>query len=281
MSARSYLGTVVVALALLGWTAIHTYAAPAETAYAGAKQVLNEGEQSFERGLSVAETDRESANAHFRKAAATWASLRESGVHNAKLEFNIGNAWMLTGDAGRAIASYRRAAAIDPANEVVREGLEAARKRAGVAAPTNGVRTIAQRGVELARRAQAFAAPKVWIVAAGLLWLVGWAAISVRFLMANRGMGRLAIACWILAVIVVGAPISDALDQRSSASGVVVAREAVARTGPSEGVYEPAFKEPLRAGLEVRIRERRGEWMRVALPDNKEAWVRGEQIEAI
>lgn len=246
-----------------------------------ARQVLTEGEQSFERGLALAEKDREASAAHFRKAAATWASLRESGVHNARLEFNIANAWMLTGDYGRAIASYRRAAALEPGNEVVREGLEAARKRAGVVAPATGVRTIAQRGVEMARRAQGVAPPGVWIAVAGVLWMVGWGALGARIVWGARGMGRLALGSWGLAGLVIGAPVSEALDQRTSTLGVVVAREAVARTGPSEGVYEVAFKEPLRAGLEVHVRERRGEWMRVALADGKEAWVRTEQVEML
>lgn len=246
-----------------------------------ARQVLAEGEQSFERGLAAAEKDREASTAHFRKAAATWASLREAGVHNAKLEYNIGNAWMLTGDYGRAIASYRRGAALEPGNEVVREGLDAARKRAGVVAPTTGVRTIAQRGVELARRAQGVAPPGVWIAVAGVLWVMGWAALGARVMWRTRGTGRVALGSWLLSGLVIGAPVSDALEQRSGTGAVVVAREAVARTGPSEGIYEAAFKEPLRSGLEVRVKERRGEWMRVSLPDGKEAWVRAEQVEMV
>lgn len=245
------------------------------------RRVLAEGEQRFERGLSVAEQDREASHAHFRAAATAWASLREGGLHNGKLEYNIANSWMLTGDYGRAIVSYRRALALEPGNAVVREGLEAARRRAGVVAPAERVRTIAHRGVDLARRAQGVAPPGVWIGAAGVLWVVGWAALGARVVWRTHGMGRLALGSWALAGLVIGAPVSDALDQRTSTLAVVVSRDVVARTGPSEGVYEAAFKEPLRAGLEVRIRERRGAWARVVLPENKEAWVRLEQVEVI
>jgi tetratricopeptide (TPR) repeat protein len=246
-----------------------------------ARRLLAEGEQRFERGLSIAEKDREASHAHFRAAATAWASLREGGIQNAKLEYNIANAWMLTGDYGRAIASYRRALVLEPGNAVLREGLEAARRRAGVVAPAEGVRTIARRGVDLARRAQGVAPPGVWIGTAGVLWMVGWAALGARVVWRTRGMGRLALGSWALAGLAIGAPVSDALDQRTSTLAVVVSKDVVARTGPSEGVYEPAFKEPLRAGLEVRIRERRGAWARVALPENREAWVRWEQIEVI
>ncbi len=245
------------------------------------RRVLAEGEQRFEQGLSVAEKDREASHAHFRAAATLWASLREGGIQNAKLEYNIANAWMLTGDYGRAIASYRRAVALEPGNAVVREGLEAARRRAGVVAPAEGVRTIAHRGVDLARRAQGVAPPGVWIGTAGVLWVVGWTALGARVAWRTRGLGRLALGSWALAGLVIGAPVSEALEQRTSTLAVVVSRDVVARTGPSEGVYEAAFKEPLRAGLEVRIRERRGAWARVALPENKEAWVRLEQVEVI
>lgn len=281
MNYRLFVRSIVLAILMLSLCGGITHATPTPLSFAQAKELLSAGEQSFDRGLAVAEKEREAANGHFRKAASTWAGLRSSGVHNSKLEFNIANAWMLTGDVGRAIASYRRAAALDPANEIVREGLDSARKRAGVAAPTTSVRTIAQRGIDLARTAQGFASPRIWLWAAGVLWLAGWVALERRFLRATRGMGRLAMSCWILAFLAVGAPVSDALDQRSNVLGVVVAREAVARTGPSDRVYEPAFKEMVRAGLELRIRERRGEWLRVSLPNGQDAWLRADQVEVL
>lgn len=275
---RGVLALWVTALAMLATAPTSR----ADLAPGEAQRLLAEGNESFERGLGIAEKDRESANANFRKAASTWTCVRElGGVHNAKLEFNIGNAWMLTGDAGRAIAAYRRAAALEPGNEVVREGLEAARRRAGVAAPSASVRTIGGRVVEFARGVQGIAPARVWMLAAGSLWLVGWCAIALRSMRGTPAMGRLAAVLWLLAAVLVATPMADAISERERSSAVVVAREVIARTGPSDGVYEPAFKEPLRAGLELRVRERRGEWLRVSMPDKKEAWVRQEQVEVL
>ena len=72
---------------------------------------------------------------------------------------------------------------------------------------------------------------------------------------------------------------SMTLDPASDAknAAVVVAREVVARSADS--IHAPArFARPLPTGTEVEILESRGEWLRVALANGREAWVRASSV---
>jgi SH3-like domain-containing protein len=58
---------------------------------------------------------------------------------------------------------------------------------------------------------------------------------------------------------------------------VVVAREVVARSADS--IHAPArFARPLPTGTEVEILESRDEWLRIALANGREAWVRASSV---
>ena len=58
---------------------------------------------------------------------------------------------------------------------------------------------------------------------------------------------------------------------------MVIVPNVIARNGPA-ALYDAAFKEPLRAGLEVAIVESRGAWTKIRLRDGREAWLRGDAL---
>ena len=65
------------------------------------------------------------------------------------------------------------------------------------------------------------------------------------------------------------------LDERGQPPAVVVASEVEVRSGPGED-YLTEFT--LHAGAEVRVVERRGDWVRIALPGNLQGWSPDEAV---
>ncbi|MFN0133141.1 MAG: hypothetical protein ACKVW3_11540 [Phycisphaerales bacterium] len=235
------------------------------------------GLDRFEQALSLARSDPPRAQSLFREAAVLWRTVaHDHGVRLSRLEANIGNAFALAQDDARAIASYRRALRLDPADRTAAAGLKAMLARAG----------ISESDARASRLEQAL----LWIAVQQRRWLLwgfaachalGWSIVAARLAGATWPTRRLAVTFVFVSVTLV-APIvvhDVVLDDRGEA--VIVAPGTIARQGPSDGAYEPAFKEPLPAGLTVQVRERRGAWSRVALPDGRGAWLPEASLETI
>jgi hypothetical protein len=61
---------------------------------------------------------------------------------------------------------------------------------------------------------------------------------------------------------------------------VVVQGEVVARKGDSDA-YEPSFREPLHAGTEFALLERRQDWHHVQLADGRRCWIPSASAELV
>lgn len=264
---------------------------------AGARKLFEQGNEMFRSALEKAGTDKAAAAALFRDAAAAWRTIAlTGGVHNAGLETNIANASLLAGDLPRAIAAFRRAQALDPFDATIRDGLRAARRAAGTEAMAPGAATVAASDTEskggvrdavggvgaaisgAARRAL------LYLPERGLLWVAGVTYVLAFLFSGARLLGLGRIARWVPVCLLATAMLSSgplmARDLAATPEGVIVSSKVVARNGPAE-LYDPAFKEPLAAGIEVRIEERRGEWIRVRLGDGRAAWIRVADVEPI
>ena len=91
---------------------------------------LESAEQAFRLGVELDETSPESAREQYERALLHYERLvRDDGVRNGKLYYNIGNTYFRLGDIGRAILSYERAALYMPRDGNVRANLEYARSR--------------------------------------------------------------------------------------------------------------------------------------------------------
>jgi hypothetical protein len=74
--------------------------------------------------------------------------------------------------------------------------------------------------------------------------------------------------------------LAESLILKNRRPGVIVAEEVVARKGDSE-TYEPSFQEPLHAGTEWTLVERRGDWFHVELPDSRRCWLPADSVELV
>lgn len=261
------------------------------------QQLFQSGNEKFRAGLELQKSDRAAAEGKFREAAGAWRAVAQAGkIRNVKLETNIANASLFAGDVPAAILAYRRALAIDPTDRDVLAGLTMARKSAGTealalgqvmqkseaAANTGGLRgTLSGIG----RAVRTATGVVTGVLSTRMLLAAGSVAYVLFFgLLCLRVLGRwrvplsLLTAVAIVCIASVTPLIVRESAERRGTEAVVIAPNTVARNGPAE-LYDPAFQEPLRAGLEVSVEERRGGWAKILLRDGRTAWIRTDALE--
>jgi tetratricopeptide (TPR) repeat protein len=251
------------------------------------EQRFTQASKAFQTALNT--PDKERARPLFREAAAIWRSLTAE-IHNAALERNIGNAELLAGEPAWAILAFRRALAIDPSDDAAAGGLAAARRAAGTdsLAPGGSSLSLSAPVVQISvSDAKSSASPIAWprIKSRALAWidrplprrpmlLAGAVLYLSGFVFAFLKRPRTAVALITCGVAIAALLVTD--ERRTDCSAVLISTGITARQGPAD-LYEPAFKEPLRPGLEVLLEEERaGGWVKFRLADGREAWTREE-----
>jgi len=258
---------VLSALIVLGFVSPFAVGQTAAELLSIAESAVNRAEETQDPAQRTALYD---------EAIAGYRGVLETGVENASIYRNIGTVFVLKGDAGRAIVNFRRADRLDPTDARVAESLEAARGMVRSAVPS-GVRTRAMKTVFF-WRGLISRNVLLWIGLGG--WIVVWLGAAIRLGGSRRGVG-LGAAGAIVCVLAVGSLAGERVFVSMNASGVVVDDGTVGYRGPSEGVYEPTFAEPIRAGVEGSIVERRDGWVRLRLRSGAETWVREAWIEVV
>jgi tetratricopeptide (TPR) repeat protein len=88
--------------------------------------LYNQANQNFRQANSAA--DMEQAAKLYEKAILSFERIIDQGqIKNAKLYYNLANAYFLHGQLGKAILNYRRAAKIDGSDENIQKNLAFAR----------------------------------------------------------------------------------------------------------------------------------------------------------
>lgn len=224
-------------------------------------------------GTALEASDPARRVAGFRRARRLFEQVvRDAGVANAALYVNLGNAALQCDEAGTAVLAYRRALSIEPGHPQARANLEHARRLLPDWVPRPGsaglldtfffwFRTLSRAGRELAA-ALCFAAAAL-LLALGIGWQRPWAR-NAALLPALVWMALTGVGLWSRWA----GPIDDV---------VVTVPEAVARSADASGA-PPRFAEPLPAGTEARVLERRAHWVRIQLADGRHAWVRTSSV---
>jgi tetratricopeptide (TPR) repeat protein len=230
---------------------------------------LESAEQAFRRGVELDQTDPAAAREMYERALLHYERLvRDDGVRNGSLYYNIGNSYFRLGDLGRAILNYKRAALYIPQDENLEANLEYARSRRidriEGRESDRIFKTLFFIHYDLPSRIKL----AVFAVAFAFLWAM--AAILLFF---RRPLLRTLL---VLSIIVSGLFLVsiavEAVHSSRSPAGVVTAREVIARKGDAE-TYQPSFTEPLHAGTEFELLEERSGWRHIELGDGSRGWV--------
>ncbi len=230
---------------------------------------LESAEQAFRRGVELEETSPARAREEYERALLYYERLvRDDGVRNGRLYYNIGNTYFRLGEIGRAILNYKRAARYMPRDENVRANLEYARSR-----------RIDR--VELEESERIFKTLfflhydvplGIKIAIFTILFALVWIAAAFRLFIDLPALRTLIIVTAVVSGLFFASIAVESIGAARNPEGVVTAREVVARKGDAE-TYQPSFTEPLHAGTEFVLIEERSGWFHIELEDGSRCWI--------
>ena len=205
----------------------------------------------------------------FRRVAAMYQEILDSGIVSGAVLYNQGNAFMRAKMRGRAVASYRRAGRYRPRDPYLDANLRSA-FGGQLVEPTRPL-------IEYVLFWQN------WISYPGKFRLSTWSA-SLTFALAICGvwwrqvwLRRITAALLVLTMVLVFSATYDWFRFTYIRHGVVVADEVLARKGNAES-YEPAFNQSLGETTEFTVVEERGDWILARLGKEKEGWIPREAV---
>jgi len=229
---------------------------------------LNEANSTFQQANAATEPGR--AQQLYTQAALLYERIIDQGqVRNAKLFYNLGNAYFLTDDLGRAILNYRRAVRLDGSDVNIRNNLAFARSRrldrVAVQTEKRVLQTLFFWHYDFSVRTRFFLA---------CLCFAGLCLAGTLMVWLGRGpaTSTVAVLTGVLWLCLLVSAIVGAQQQSATVGGVVTAAEIVARQGDGPN-YPPSFKDPLHAGTEFNLIEQRPGWLHIELSDGSDAWV--------
>jgi len=276
-SPRSYL--LLLALCLL----LCTMARAAPSLPRGQLDALLQEANTAFQGANAANTP-EAAKPLYDQAILLYEKIiDQGGIQNAKLYYNLANAYLLKEDLGRAILNYRRAEKVARASSPC-SSFQGRDALATLNLQKNLTFARARRldRVETSTQRRVLETLFFWhydfsLQTKFLLASVCFAAVCVVLtLMVWRGRGSVTVVAVVLLGVVWAAFLTSTFVQtrRQAAThpGVITALEVVARQGDGPN-YPPSFKDPLHAGMEFELIEHRPGWYHVELSDGADAWV--------
>jgi tetratricopeptide (TPR) repeat protein len=231
--------------------------------------LLNEANAAFQQANAAADNP-DSARQLYDKAILLYEKvIDQGGVQNARLYYNVANAYLLRDDVGRAILNYRRAAALDRADINIQKNLTFARSqridKVEVGAQKRVLETLFFWHYDFSLRTKFLLAclsfAGLCLALAAAVWL---------------GRGPLVTAGAALAGVLLLCSITSLLIEThrlaNTRSGVITAPQVVARQGDGPN-YPASFKDPLHAGTEFELIEHRPGWLHIQLSDGTDTWI--------
>ena len=238
---------------------------------AGGRVDAETPELLFERGNAAYEDQR------FDEAIEAYETVARYGIHDVRLEYNLGNAYFRTGDLGRSILHYERAHRLSPTDPDVRANLALARSRRfdrverQEVVPLFGAFRLVQDRLGPDRQAVGVLV-LAWVIAALVTW------------MCVRSRRRSAAAGWGLAGLVLAATLLalswwgtwSRLEGTPLAVVLADTVEVLAGPGPNNATLFTVH-----GGLTLEVRSERPEWIQVSLPNGLNGWIPRTAIELV
>jgi len=230
----------------------------------------------FEDAQRIQTEDPQRARALYRSAAQRFESLISAGIESGPLEYNLGNCYLQAGDLGRAILHYRRAQRYMPNDPLLADNFREARSRRMTAIPPSRSSEFLKSVFFWHEQTTTSARTK----AALALYAAFWLLITIRCWFARRWLMVTAVICGLLAAAAGASVAVDDWRDRNAPSGVLIAMDVPVYKGPGSG-YQRQFEQPLQPGTEFTLRERRGQWWNIELPDGQTGWIESAAVELV
>ena len=231
--------------------------------------LLNQANALFRQANETSLRDPGAARDLYQRAALRLERIvREGGVQNGRLFYNLGNAYFQAGEIGRAILNYRRAALYIKGDHNLAQNLSQARKARQDSfeekQQTRVLRTLLFWHYDFSPRVRS------WLLA--IFSAVFWAAAAIKLRRSQWMPRTVLLVSAVLAFLFVGSLVAEIVSGGRAEAGVILSPQVTARKGDGES-YEPSFNQPLHAGTEFILLESRNDWHHVELPDGRQCWI--------
>ncbi|MBN2314235.1 MAG: hypothetical protein JXM79_09920 [Sedimentisphaerales bacterium] len=224
----------------------------------------------FFREANSITNDPNQAEKLYEKAILNYEKIiNEVGIKNSKLYYNLGNAYFLKEDLGRAILNYRRAEELDKADANIQKNLAFARSKridkVEVKTEKRVLQTLFFWHYDFSIKTKFLLMCTCFAILCVSLTFMIWRGKAAPWI-ATMVIGGFLTLCFLTSVILESQARSDRF------YGVITADEVVARQGDGPN-YPESFKDSLHAGTEFDLLERRSGWFHIRLSDNSDGWI--------
>lgn len=230
--------------------------------------LFNQANESFKKAnIVAAESERIK---FYDEAILRYEKIVNDGqIKNAKLFYNIGNAYFLKGDLGKAVLNYRRAEDIDNSDTNLRKNLAFARSRridkVEIKAEKQVLQTLFFWHYDFSLKTR--------FVLVCLFFAIGCVSLTAMIWFGRSAPAKVvAIICTIFVICFTASVILKTNENAHKIGGVITAGEVIARQGDGQN-YPASFKEPLHEGTEFDLLEHRTGWLHIKLYDGSDAWI--------
>jgi hypothetical protein len=248
-------------------------AMPTEQVYS----LFNQANQFF-REANATTDNPEQAQKLYEKAILNYEKIiNDAGIKNPKLYYNLGNAYFLKEDIGRAILNYRRAENLDKADTNIQKNLAFARSRRIDKVEVKTEERILE---TLFFWHYDFSVKTKFLLTCICLAIVCISVTATLWRGKSASLVITATICFLLTVSFLASVIVETRSQANTIRGVITNQQVVARQGDGPN-YPESFTEPLHAGTEFDLLERRPGWFHIMLSDDSEGWIPDNAAELI
>ncbi len=277
------LGTLIASQGTVGdaaETSVLGLSSPGRFSGQQQKVLLDEANQLYADALGTSENAPADSKQLASRAAEKYQLLVDDGVQNAKLYFNLANAYHKSGQAGRAIANYRRAIRIDPTNKLVLANLAQVETAAGQSSRDEASATSISDRLRAANvMVNRYIHPRTVGMVVMLLWTCFWACIALRLLRVSFPWKTLTTVTLLLLVMTAASYAASVQHLRSDKTAILVEPKVAVRSGDGENFPSTAHWDECE-GQSVTVLHRRGDWVQVR-GSGQTGWVRSDAIEVI
>ena len=246
-------------------TPLEDAAGPASTENASAAMSVPASAEEAKKAYDAGE---------FRRALDYYASKLDPRHVSPALLYNMGNCYHQLGDYPRALICYERARRLQPRNSDITGNLELTRNKLGLPP-----KYVVESPADFLLAARDYLRLDEWLVvcAAGLTLMLIALGLFVRR-KSDRWQWPF-YAGIVVTVVCAAALIAKVSADDPAREAVVVVPVAPLYSLPS--AESGREKQPLKAGTEVLIEEKRADWIRVRLENGDEGWVRSDDLALI
>jgi tetratricopeptide (TPR) repeat protein len=233
------------------------------------EDLFNQANQFFREANSTTE-DPDKARQLYEQAILNYEKIVSDGrIKNSKLYYNLGNAYFLKEDIGRAILNYRRAENLDKTDKNVQKNLAFARSRRIDKVDVKTEQRILEMlffwHYEFPIKTKFLITCICFAIVCISATLIVWRGRSGHWVVT-------AAICGLLTVCFLSSVVLENRIRANTICGVITAGQVVARQGDGPN-YPESFKDPLHAGTEFDLLERRSGWFHVRLSDDSDGWI--------